>query len=215
MNNLLKQKIKYNIADLTTLLNRNVFYYLIADILFYCTSNIVNSFLSILIAYQIASDRLDIVGIVFTSYEIAFAISSLFAEKITKRLKKQNKGNIIAISYTISGILTAIIGFCSHAWTIAIFFALIGLFNGIAYPIKNSNYSKIVNNNYTEKAWGVLTFFNTLIPAIFLVLVGFLSSKSTLPIIFVISGLQSILSGFFFGKVNFNQTEPEIKKFAF
>lgn len=191
-------------------------FFLIADILFYCTSNVVGSFLGILIASKIAPNRLDVVGLVFTAYQVSYAIAPMFIGHFNKMNRGKKKSYIVAFSYLVSGLVTIFMGFSNNLILITTFFTVSGLFDGIAYPIKNAIYTKLIKNGSDEKAWGLLSFVTTAIPAIFLIPISMVTKESTIPVIFAFSGVLTVFAGIFFGKIDILKKEfleeKEVKK---
>lgn len=207
MSRFLLKRIQLIRIDLKSFLSRDSVFFIIADILFYCTSSVVGSFLGILIASKVAPNRLDAVGLVFTVYQIGYALAPLFITQLTKRIHKSKKSYIVAFAYLVSGLVTIFLGFSNNIALIAVLFAISGFFDGIAYPLKNAIYSKLIKEGSDEKAWGLLSFLNTAIPALLLIPISLLTKESTIPIIFAFSGILTIFAGIFFGKIDMFKKE--------
>lgn len=207
MSQALFKKIQTIKIDLHSLLSRDTVFFLIADILFYCTSNVVGSFLGILIASKVAPNRLDVVGLVFTAYQVSYAIAPMFIGHLSKLNRGKKKSYVVAYAYLFSGLVTVFMGFSENILLIAILFTISGLFDGIAYPIKNTIYTKLIKEGSDEKAWGLLSFLTTAIPALFLIPISFLTKESTIPIMFAFSGVLTVLAGIFFGKIELLKKE--------
>lgn len=194
-------KIKLALTELKVVLNKDTIIFLISDTLFYCTSSVVGTFLGVYITARVAPGRLDAIGLVSMLYQIAFSLASLNSGFLARKFDMVGKKNMVAVAYLISGITTILVGFAQDVTSIAIIFTICGLAEGIASPIKWSIYSKIINKKYDDTAWGLDSFVTSAIPALALLPVGYLSEKYHISIIFILSGILTLVSGFFFGFV--------------
>lgn len=179
-------------------LNLNVKFFIIADGFYYAGYSVVNAFLSILITSKITGGRIDIVGFVIAYYMLIRAFSEIPLSKLTRKLNITAKRNIIASSYMLYGLLTAVLGFSTQIWHLFLIQTLAGLLDGLTYPIKWPIFTRILDKDREELEWGLEDIFSTLLPAIFTALAGVVSSSFGLESAFLLFGLLLFISGIIF-----------------
>jgi len=178
--------------------------YIIADGFYYAGYSVVNAFLSILITSKITGGRLDMVGYAISYYMFVRALTEIPISRWTKKFSLLTKRNIIAYSYIFYGILIFLLGHSTQLWHIFFIQTLVGLLDAMAYPIKWTIFTKIVDKGNEELEWGLEDIGSTLLPAIFTALAGFVSSSFGLEYAFLLFAILLIVSGltFFFIKQN-------------
>ena len=182
----------------------NVKSYIIADGFYYAGYSVVNAFLSILITSKVTGGRLDMVGYAISYYMFVRAFTEIPISRWTKKFSLLTKRNIIAYSYIFYGILIFLLGYSTQLWHIFFIQTLVGLLDAMAYPIKWTIFTKIVDRGNEELEWGLEDIASTLLPAIFTALAGIVSSSFGLEYAFLIFAILLVVSGLTFFSIKQN-----------
>lgn len=193
------------------MINKNVKFYLASNSLYYGSFDVINAFLSVLVTNKVTGGNLEIMGLILGYNMLLRAFVELILIKIIKIKQKTVQKNVVAISYVVYGLLVVALGFSStilHVFLIQTFLALI---DALAYPMKWSIFSIILDKNNAEQEWGLEDIISTAVSAVFAALGGILSQQFGLESIFVIFGLLYFFSGLFFFPIKVSDESIGIK----
>lgn len=188
-------------------INLNVKFFIIADGFYYAGYSVVNAFLSILITSKITGGRIEIVGFVIAYYMFIRAVLEIPLSRLTSRYSFISKRNLIASSYILYGIFTALLGFSTQIWHLFLIQTIIGFLDALTYPIKWPIFTRLIDKEKEELEWSLEDIFSTLLPAFFTALAGIISSAFGLESAFLLFGSLLIISGvtFLFIRTTKNQ----------
>lgn len=179
-------------------INLNVKFFIIADGFYYAGYSVVNAFLSILITSKITGGRIEIVGFVIAYYMFIRAVLEIPLSRLTSKYSFVLKRNLIASSYILYGIFTALLGFSTQIWHLFLLQTLIGFLDALTYPIKWPIFTRVIDKEKEELEWSLEDIFSTLLPAFFTALAGMISSALGLEAAFLLFGLLLVISGITF-----------------
>ena len=179
-------------------INFNVRSYIIADGFYYAGYSVVNAFLSLLIASKITGGRIEIVGFIIAYYMLIRAVLEIPLSRLTSKFSFVSKRNLIASSYVLYGIFTALLGFSTQIWHLFLIQTIIGFLDALTYPIKWPIFTRIIDKEKEELEWSLEDIFSTLLPAFFTALAGIVSSAFGLEAAFLLFGLLLVISGITF-----------------
>ena len=185
-------------------INTNVKFYILADGFYYAGYSVVNAFLSILITSKVTGGRLDMVGYAISCYMFVRALTEIPISRWTKKFSLLTKRNIIAYSYVLYGVLIFLLGYSIQLWHIFFIQTLVGLLDAMAYPIKWTIFTKIVDRGNEELEWGLEDIASTFLPAIFTALAGIVSASYGLEYAFLLFAILLVVSGLTFFSIKQN-----------
>lgn len=180
------------------MINRNVKFYLVSNSLYYGSFDVINAFLSVLVTSKVTGGNIELMGLLLGYNMLLRAVVELFLIKIIKIRKKTFQKNIVAISYIVYGLLVMVLGFSTTILAVFVIQTLLALLDALAYPMKWSIFSIILDKNNSEQEWGLEDIISTAVSAIFAALGGILSQQFGLEAIFVVFGLLYFFSGILF-----------------
>ncbi len=183
---------------LTLGLNRNVKAFLLSDILYWSASAVISSFLAVLVTVQITDGRLDAVGLVSAVFLATNALAGIPLTFLTKRLSSKQKKNLVSWTYILYGAVIASFGFSTELWHVLLLQVLAATLEALAYPLKWTIFSHILNKRYEVTGWSIESFCASIAAAGVAYGAGVLSQDYGLTVIFVGFGIVYSLSGFLF-----------------
>lgn len=180
------------------MINTTVKYYLASNSLYYGSFDVINAFLSLLVTNKVSGGNVETMGLILGYAMLLRAVVELFLIKIIKIKEKNIQKNVVASSYVLYGILVIILGFSTSILHVFIIQTLLSIIDALAYPMKWTIFSIILDKNNAEQEWGLEDIISTAVSAIFAALGGILSVQFGLEAIFVIFGLLYLFSGVLF-----------------
>lgn len=193
----------------TRKINNNVRYYLLSNSFYYGGFDIINAFLAVLITEHIAKGNVQTLGLILSYSMIVRATLEIFFIKLTKKYKGVDQKNIVVICFLLYGLSTIFLGFSTLIWHVIVFQTIIALLDAIAYPIKWTIFSKILDKNNEELEWSLEDVTSIAVTALFAGIGGFIANHYGIQSIFIVFGLLYIASGISFYFINLKK---EIQK---
>lgn len=187
--------------------NPNVKTYLLANSFYYGGFDIINAFLSILITSQITDNKLEYVGYILGYYMLVRAGMELPLSKITRGLSDQNKINVVTYSFIFYGILIALMGFSTNIMQLLVLQTLIAMLDALAYPLKWTLFTKIIDNSNQELEWGLEDVLSVIVTAFTSILGGIISKVYGLSSVFILFGIMFSLCGITFHLIKIKKTK--------
>lgn len=189
------------------MINRNVKYYLASNSLYYGSFDVINAFLSILVTNKVTGGNIEIMGLILGYTMLLRAFVELILIRIIKIKRKSFEKNIVAVSYVLYGLLVIALGFSESILYVFLIQTGLALLDALAYPMKWSIFSLILDKNNAEQEWGLEDIISTAVSAIFASIGGILSVAFGLEAIFIIFGLLYIGSGLLFFPIRVSNTK--------
>jgi len=168
---------------------------------YYAGIDVPYAYMAVLITSQVSDGNVGAVGFSLTITMLARAFSELPFSKITQKYNKFTKRNIVAASLVLYGILLMVMGQAQALWQVYAVQVLIGLLEGLAYPIKWGIFTSILDKGKEEFEWGLEDVASTFFPAMFAMLTGVLAGLVGLPVLFFLFGIVMIISGILFLRI--------------
>jgi MFS family permease len=192
-------------------INRNIRVFLISDLFYYSSYDLLNVFLTILITTKVTDGRLDAVGLVLGYYMLLRALAEIPLAKLVGVLSTSTKINFVSYSHVVYGLVVGALGFSQSLMAIFFFVTVVAFIDASTYPIKWAIFSKLLDRGNEEIEWSLEDVLATTSTAVFAVLGGFLSERYGLEILFLLMGATFATCGFVFHFIHLDKHKRLIK----
>ncbi len=134
--------------------NNNIKYLVLVDSLFFGIQRSLATILPLFISFNLTGN-IKYVGYLITYSMLLHAAIIIPFTKISSKLTKKGKMNLVTLCLIAMGLCVATLGFIQNLWQLFLLETLILVFDAFQYPIKLVVFTEVIDNDRKEFEWGL------------------------------------------------------------